>query len=67
MPSVIVFIIVNYRFFLFGMKIANDEQEGTIMNLLTALFKILVWVARSVALVLAVLFLSALLMLSHKQ
>ena len=67
MLSVIVCRIGIYWFLLFGTKIANDEQEGTIMNLLTALFKILVWVARSVALVIAVLFLSALLMLSHKQ
>jgi hypothetical protein len=67
MNSVIICMIENYYIFLFGTKIANDEQEGKVMNLLTALFKILVWVARSVALVLAVLFLSALLMLGHKQ
>jgi hypothetical protein len=37
------------------------------MSLLTTLYKILVWVARSVALVVAVLFLSALLRFSGKR
>jgi hypothetical protein len=37
------------------------------MSLLTALYKILVWIARSVALIVAVLFLSALLMFSSKR
>jgi len=38
-----------------------------IMSLLTALYKILVWIARSVALIVAVLFLSTMLMFSGKR
>lgn len=37
------------------------------MNLFSALFRILVWAARSVALAAAVLFLSTLLMISAKR
>jgi hypothetical protein len=37
------------------------------MNLFTALYKILVWIARSLALIFTVLFLSALLRFSHKR
>jgi hypothetical protein len=51
----------------FGTNIAVDRQEVITMNLLTALYKIVVWIARSLALILAVLFLSALLQFSHKQ
>jgi hypothetical protein len=38
-----------------------------IMNLLTALYKVLVWMARSVALIVVVLFLGVLLRFSGKR
>jgi hypothetical protein len=65
--SVIIYLKTKYRYSIYGTEIANDSQEATTMNLLIALFKILVWAARSVALILVVLVLSALLMFSHKQ
>jgi hypothetical protein len=51
----------------FGTKIANQKQGVTIMSLLTALYKILVWAARSAALIAAVLFLGVLLRFSSKR
>ena len=51
----------------FGTKIAIQNQGVTIMGLLTALYKILVWAARSVALIAAVLFLGVLLRFSSKR
>jgi hypothetical protein len=65
--SVFIAIINNYYPSFFGTKIAKNYQEVTIMGLLTALYKILVWVARSLALIVAVLFLSALLFFSSKR
>jgi hypothetical protein len=57
----------NCRFSLFGTNIAFVFQEVTTMNLLRALYKILVWIARSLALIIAVLFLAALQRFNQSQ
>ena len=59
------FSVILYRnekccFSLSGMNIAFSIQGVTTMNLFRALYKILVWIARSLALIIAVLFLAAL-------
>ena len=52
---------------MFGTKIANEKGEGMVMNLFAALYKVLVWMARSVVLIVVVLFLGVLLRFSGKR